>query len=67
MDRRGLLTGAAAASAALLPIGAKAYDTLPPDVGAALARFRRSIADNFDRAYVEHVVRPILPDEHLRG
>jgi cytochrome P450 len=57
MDRRALLTGA---SAALLPIGAKAYETLPADVGAALDRFRRAIPENFDRTYVENVVVPFF-------
>lgn len=60
MDRRTLLIGAAAAPAALLPAGANAYQGLPIDIGAALARFRRSIPDNFDRSYIEHVVVPFF-------
>src|SRR5215469_149081 len=60
MNRREFLSGAAAAPAALLPFGANADEELPPDVGAALAEFRRSIPDNFDRTYVEHVVVPFF-------
>ena len=60
MERRALLTGAAVASAALLSVGANASEALPPDVSAALARFRRSIPHNFDRTYVEHVVVPFF-------
>ena len=63
MERRTLLTGAALASAGLLPLGANAYagnDGLPDDVGAALARFRSSIPSNFERDYVEHVVVPFF-------
>jgi cytochrome P450 len=54
------MTGAAAASAGLLPIQAIAYEGLPTDVGAALARFRSTIPENFDRTYVEHVVVPFF-------
>jgi hypothetical protein len=60
MERRNILVAAAAASAALLPIGANACEGLPEDVGAALSRFRRSIPDNFDRAYVENAVVPFF-------
>ncbi len=63
MERRALLTGAAAASAALLPFKADAYPTyegLPDDVTAALARFRSTIPSNFDRDYVEHAVVPFF-------
>src|SRR5215468_8588573 len=60
MNRREFLSGAAAAPAALLPFGANADEELPPDVGAALAQFRRSIPDNFDRTYVENVVVPFF-------
>jgi hypothetical protein len=60
MNRREFLTGAAAAPAVLLPFGANADEELPPDVSAALAEFRRSIPDNFDRTYVEHVVVPFF-------
>src|SRR5260370_18551363 len=61
MERRALLAGAA--GAALLPFtasGYTAYEELPDDVGAALARFRSSIPTNFDRDYVEHVVVPFF-------
>ena len=56
----GVPGAAAAASVALLPIRANAYEGLPEDVGAALSRFRRSIPDNFDRAYVENAVVPFF-------
>lgn len=60
MERRNVLAAAAAASVALLPIRTNAYEGLPDDVGAALSRFRRSIPDNFDRAYVENAVIPFF-------
>lgn len=63
MERRSLLTGAVAASAALLPIKADAYPSyegLPDDVAAALARFRATIPPNFKRDYVEHAVVPFF-------
>ncbi len=63
MERRALFTGAAAASAALLPIKANAYPSyegLPNDVAAALARFRATIPPNFERDYVEHAVVPFF-------
>ena len=43
MERRAFLTAAAVSPAALLTAEAAAYDRLPDDVGAALARFRNSI------------------------
>ncbi len=61
MERRVLLTGAAAAaSAGLLPRQTNADEGLPADVGAALAQFRRSIPSNFDRTYVENAVVPFF-------
>ena len=62
MERRALLTGAIAVSAAgLLASQANAYTVgLPGDVAAALAQFRKTIPSNFDRAYVENAVVPFF-------
>jgi hypothetical protein len=49
MERRAFLGAAAATPAGLLSVRAVAYDGLPDDVGAALARFRNSIPSNFNR------------------
>jgi hypothetical protein len=50
----------------LLPFEANAAEALPADVGAALAEFRRSIPDNFDRTYIACRCS-VLPNEHLCG
>jgi hypothetical protein len=60
MERRAFLAAAAATPAGLLSARATAYEGLPDDVGAALARFRNSIPSNFDHDYVEHVVIPFF-------
>ncbi len=62
MERRALLTGAIAVSAAgLLASQANAYTAeLPGDVAAALAQFRKTIPSNFDRDYVENAVMPFF-------
>ncbi|HEY5301996.1 MAG TPA: hypothetical protein VIJ55_15070, partial [Acetobacteraceae bacterium] len=62
MERRALLTGAIAVSAAGLRASqADAYTAgLPGDVAAALAQFRKTIPGNFDRAYVENAVVPFF-------
>ena len=67
MDRRVFLAGAAGAPAALLPIGATADEGVPPDVGAALAQFRKSIPSNFDQDYVEHVLIPFFLTSTFEG
>ncbi|MBV8661742.1 MAG: hypothetical protein JO107_01440, partial [Hyphomicrobiales bacterium] len=57
IERRALLVGAAAVAAGTLSNPAKAAAD-PPDLAAALAKFRASIPRHFDRDYVEHVVVP---------
>ena len=64
MERRMVLTGAAASAAGLLS-GAATADTTAAnpasaDVAAALARFRASIPAHFDRTYVENAVIPFF-------
>lgn len=67
MNRRELLSGAAVVPAALLPVGANADSGLPLDVGAALAQFRKSIPNNFDQDYVEHVLIPFFLTSVFKG
>ena len=67
MERRMVLTGAAAAAAGTFAKGASAADPLPDDVAAALTRFRASIPKNFDRAYVENAVIPFFLTSFYEG
>ena len=72
VERRALFFGAAAVAASALSSQASAAPE-PPDLSAALAKFRATIPSHFDRAYVENAVvpfylasifageRPILP------
>jgi hypothetical protein len=65
MERRALLTGAAASAAGLFPGRTSAAETTTaesgsPDLAAALARFRATIPAHFDRTYVENVVVPFF-------
>ena len=65
MERRALLTGAAASAAGLFPGRTSAAETTTagagsPDLAAALARFRATIPTHFDRTYVENVVVPFF-------
>jgi hypothetical protein len=60
MDRRQvLLSGVSTAAAGLLYGRAQAADA-PPNLVAALERFRASIPSNFDRTYVENAVVPFF-------
>ena len=65
MERRVVLTGAAASAASLFSGAASAADTtaanpVSADVAMALARFRASIPAHFDRTYVENAVIPFF-------
>ncbi len=69
MQRRTVLTGAAASAAAsgagffsgaAFAADATAASTASPDLAAALARFRSSIPAHFDRTYVENAVIPFF-------
>ena len=72
VERRALLVGAVAVTAGAFSTHAAAAPQ-PPDLSAALAKFRASIPSHFNRDYVENVVvpfyltsiyegeRPILP------
>ncbi|HEX6015236.1 MAG TPA: hypothetical protein VFY87_26255 [Geminicoccaceae bacterium] len=66
MDRRAVLTGAAAATAGLASKGVSAAAS-SDDLAAALARFRASIPSNFDRAYVENAVVPFFLSSIYQG
>ena len=65
MERRLVLTGAAAGAASLLSGAASAANTTgaspaSSDLAAALARFRATIPAHFDRTYVENAVVPFF-------
>jgi hypothetical protein len=57
--REVLVGGVTAAAAGLFYNRAQAADA-PPDLVAALERFRASIPGNFDRTYVENAVIPFF-------
>jgi hypothetical protein len=67
MKRRSFLTLAVAAPAALSAERVSAAESTSSDVGAALARFRQSIPQNFDRDYVEHALIPFFLTSVFRG
>jgi hypothetical protein len=65
MERRAVLTGAAAGAASLFSGATSAAETAagspaPSDVAMALTRFRASIPAHFDRIYVENAVIPFF-------
>jgi hypothetical protein len=65
MERRMVLTGAAASAAGLFSGAASAADATAaslasPDLALALARFRASIPADFDQTYVENAVVPFF-------
>ena len=65
MERRTVLTGAAASAAGLFSGAASAADTTaaspaPSDLALALDRFRATIPADFDRTYVENAVVPFF-------
>jgi hypothetical protein len=66
VDRRMVLTGAAAATTELMSMPASALEPPTADLAAALARLRSSVPPNFNRDYVEHVVIPFFADKPLR-
>lgn len=66
MERRTFLTGAG--TAALLPMTTQAYSAdEAPDVGAALAQFRKSIPGNLEQDYVEHLLIPFFLTSVFEG
>jgi hypothetical protein len=66
MERRSILVGAAASAVgSFLPRAASTASAIPanpapPDLAAALERFRASIPTQFNRTYVENVVVPFF-------
>jgi hypothetical protein len=65
MERRMVLTGAAAGAAGLFSGAASAADATAaslasPDLAAALAKFRASIPAHFDQTYVENAIVPFF-------
>ena len=67
MERREvLLSGATAAAAALLYGRAEAAEA-PPEIVAAVERFRASIPKNFNQDYVQHAVIPFYLTSFYEG
>jgi hypothetical protein len=67
MERRQVvLGGATAAAAGFLHGHARAADA-PPEIVAAVERFRASIPRNFSRDYVEHAVIPFFLPSSYEG
>ncbi len=60
MERREVLLGGATAAVAGLLYGHAQAAEAPPEIVAAIERFRASIPSNFDRTYVENVVVPFF-------
>jgi hypothetical protein len=64
------MLASAAAAAGFISTGTSATtaaEALPPDLSAALARFRATIPANFSREYVEHVVIPFFLTSFYEG
>jgi hypothetical protein len=66
MNRRSLLATSIAASG-LVSTRVSATEISPPDIAAALARFRATIPSNFSREYVDHVVIPFFLTSFYEG
>ena len=60
MERREVLLGSATAAVAGLLYGHAQAAEAPPEIVAAVERFRASIPRNFDRDYVEQAVIPFF-------
>ena len=60
MERREVLFGGATAAVAGLLYGKVEAAEVPPEIVAAVERFRREIPKNFNRDYVEHAVIPFF-------
>jgi hypothetical protein len=60
MERREVLLGGATAAVAGLLYGEAPAAEVPPEIVAAVERFRREIPQNFSRDYVEHAVIPFF-------
>jgi hypothetical protein len=67
MERREVLLGAATAAAAGFLYGEAQAAETPPEIVAAVERFRASIPRNFERAYVEHAVIPFFLTSIFEG
>src|SRR5271165_376337 len=66
VERRTFLLGAAAAAAGALSSQASAAPE-PPDLSAALQKFRATIPSHFDREYVENAVVPFYLSSIFAG
>jgi hypothetical protein len=67
MERREVLLGSATAAVAGLLYGRAEAAEAPPEIVAAVERFRASIPKNFSRDYVEHVVIPFFLTSFYEG
>jgi hypothetical protein len=67
MERREVLVGGATAAAAALLYGRAQAAEAPPEIVAAVDRFRASIPENFSREYVENAVIPFFLTSFFEG
>lgn len=67
MERREVLLGSATAAVAGLLYGHAQAAEAPPEIVAAVERFRASIPKNFNRDYVEHAVIPFFLTSFFEG
>ena len=67
MERREVLFGSAAAAVAGLLYGHAQAAEVPPEIVAAVERFRASVPSNFSQDYVEHVVIPFFLTSFYEG
>jgi hypothetical protein len=67
MERREVLLGSASAAAAGLLYGRAQAAETPPEIVAAVERFRASIPSNFSQDYVEHAVIPFFLTSFYEG
>lgn len=67
MERREILLGSAAATVAGLLCNPAQAAEAPPEIVAAVERFRASIPSNFNRDYVEHAVIPFFLTSFYEG
>ena len=67
MERREILLGSAAATVAGLLYDPAQAAEAPPEIIAAVERFRASIPKNFSQDYVEHAVIPFFLTSFYEG
>ncbi|MGA8755403.1 MAG: hypothetical protein WB611_03605 [Stellaceae bacterium] len=67
MERREVLFGSAAAAVAGLLYGRAEAAEAPPEIVAAVERFRASVPSNFSQDYVEHMVIPFFLTSFYEG